>query len=224
MEVGWGEAGRAAKRARGGWGTVEGAEMPWSRAVWGWGEGGYSVRVGDEPWCGCPEGGMGRGSDSAPLSSSVPLEASVSAPTPLRCSESHESSPGWFTEKCEVKAGAAVPQIMQGPTGVTRVLQRECAVPTYVSWGHQGPERQSCHPVRIQHQTQNGSHSPARTCCHLSGRVPDQQPRRHPCPGPRTCGHVTSQGRGDFAGWIKLKPCDRDDPAFSGGPVSSKGP
>lgn len=35
VEVGWGEAGRAAKRARGGWGTVEGAEMPWSRAVWG---------------------------------------------------------------------------------------------------------------------------------------------------------------------------------------------
>ena len=145
--------------------------MPWSRAVWGWGEGGYSVRVGHEPWCGCPKRGVGGESESAPVSASVPLGASVSAPTPPRCSESHESPPCWFTEKCEVKVGAAVPPIMQGPAGATQALKRTHAIPTYVRCGHRGPERQSCHPVRIQHQTQNGSRSPARTCCHLNGRV-----------------------------------------------------
>lgn len=116
--------------------------MPWSRAMWGWGEGGYSVRVGDEPWCGCPKRGVSRESESAPVSASVPLGASVSAPTPPRCSESHESPPGWFTEKCEVKAGAAVPPIMPGPAGATQVLKRTRAILTYVRWGHRGPERQ----------------------------------------------------------------------------------
>lgn len=41
---------------------------------------------------------------------------------------------------------------MQGPAEPRS--SRECAVPTYVRWGHQGPKRLSCHLVRIQHQTQ----------------------------------------------------------------------
>ena len=131
MEVDWGGAGRAAERARGA-GALLGALLgdALEQGSVGVGRRGYSICAGDEPWCGCPERGTGGESESAPVSGSVPLGASVSAPTAPRCSESHESTPGWFTGTCEVKAGAAVSQIMQGPTGATQVLRRECAVPT----------------------------------------------------------------------------------------------
>lgn len=42
-------------------------------------------------------------------------------------------------------------------------------------------------------------------------------PQSCPCPGPGTCEHVTSVGRGDFAGRIKLRPLKWGQPWLPGG-------
>ena len=39
--------------------------------------------------------------------------------------------------------------------------------------------------------------------------IQNNRPQSHPHPGPRTCGCVSSRGRGDFAGGIKLRPLRR---------------
>ena len=49
----------------------------------------------------------------------------------------------------------------------------------------------------------------------------NNSPQSCPYPGPGTCEHVTSVGRGDFAGGLKYKPLRRWIP---GVPVSSQGP
>lgn len=173
MEVGWGGAGRAAERARGAWGTVGEQRCP-GVGQCGGGEKGATVSVLEmSPGVAALKGGWA-GSLNQPQCLAV---------FPWEPQSLHPHPPGVLRAKSPLQVGSqrsvrSRPEQLcpkscrgqQGPPGSSRE-HGACAIPTYVRWGHRGPERQSCHPVRIQHQTQNGSRSPARTCCHLSGRV-----------------------------------------------------
>lgn len=146
-------------------------EMPWSRAAWGWGGGATASALEMSPGVAALKGAQVGSLNQPQCPALFPWEPQSLHPQPPGVLKAMSPLQVGSQGRVRSRREQLCPKSCRGRRGRPRSSGENVLSPLNVRWGHQGPERLSCHLVRIQHQTQNGSRSPARTCCHLSGRV-----------------------------------------------------